>query len=94
MKHSKDLAAFAPHGIDEELKRLHYETANSVYAPTMAALLKYIPISQIMFGSDFPYVGVDDNVGRLQKIGLDFFQLNAIERDNALKLFARLKRRF
>jgi len=93
-KANKDLARVAPHGIDEELKRLHYETANSVYAPTMAALMKYVPVSQILLGSDYPYVAVEDNVERLQKIGLDFAQLNAIERDNAKKLFPRLNARF
>ena len=80
-----------PDGIDFELKRLHYETANSAYAPNMAALLKFVPISQVLFGSDFPYVSVTENVSDLGKVGLSAGDLRAIERDNALRLIARLK---
>jgi predicted TIM-barrel fold metal-dependent hydrolase len=80
-----------PDGIDFELKRLHYETANSAYAPNMAALLKYVPIAQVLFGSDFPYVSVTENVSDLGKAGLSADDLKAIERDNALRLIARLK---
>jgi predicted TIM-barrel fold metal-dependent hydrolase len=80
-----------PDGIDFELKRLHYETANSAYAPNMAALLKYVPISQVLFGSDFPYVSVTENVSDLGKVGLSADDLKAVESDNALRLIARLK---
>jgi predicted TIM-barrel fold metal-dependent hydrolase len=80
-----------PDGIDFELKRLYYETANSAYAPNMAALLKYVPIGQVLFGSDFPYVAVTENVSDLGKAGLSVDDRKAIERDNALRLIARLK---
>jgi 6-methylsalicylate decarboxylase len=90
-KNNKDLAAVAPKGIEAELQRLYYETANSAYPPTMAALMKFVPATQVLFGSDFPYVGVDDNVGRITKLGIPAAQMTAIERLNALKLFPRLK---
>jgi predicted TIM-barrel fold metal-dependent hydrolase len=80
-----------PDGIDFELKRLHYETANAAYAPNMAALLKYVPISQVLFGTDYPYVSVTENVSDLGKIGLSADDLKAIETDNAARLIARLK---
>ena len=48
---SKDRDQFAPKGLAYEFQRLHYETANSAYAPTMAALLKFVPASQILFGT-------------------------------------------
>jgi 6-methylsalicylate decarboxylase len=80
-----------PDGIDFELKRLHYETANSAYAPNMAALLKFVPISQVLFGSDFPYVSVTENVSDLGKIGLSAGDLKAVESDNAMRLIARLR---
>jgi predicted TIM-barrel fold metal-dependent hydrolase len=80
-----------PDGIDFELKRLHYETANSAFAPNMAALLRYVPISQILFGSDFPYVSVTENVSDLGKIELTPADRSAIESDNAIRLIARLK---
>jgi hypothetical protein len=42
-------------GIAEQFRRLHYDTANATSAPTMAALMKLVPTSQITFGSDYPY---------------------------------------
>jgi predicted TIM-barrel fold metal-dependent hydrolase len=86
-----NVAQNAPDGIDFELQRLFFETANAAYAPNMAALLKYMPLSQVMFGTDYPYVTVTENVGDLLKAGLPPDQLKAIEYENAQRLFPRLK---
>jgi predicted TIM-barrel fold metal-dependent hydrolase len=90
-KIQKTNADSLPDGIDFELKRLHYETANAAYAPNMAALLKYVPISQVLFGTDYPYVSVTENVSDLGKVGLSGDELKAVESDNAMRLIARLK---
>jgi len=87
----RNLKDLAPDGIDFELKRLHYEIANAAYAPNMAALLKYVSLSQVMFGTDYPYVKVTDNVSDLLHAGLTDAQIKAIDRDNALRLLPRLK---
>jgi predicted TIM-barrel fold metal-dependent hydrolase len=87
----KNLKELAPDGIDFELKRLHYETANAAYAPNLVALLKYVPLSQVMFGTDYPYVKVTDNASDLMHAGLSDAELKAIGRDNALRLLPRLK---
>jgi predicted TIM-barrel fold metal-dependent hydrolase len=86
----KDLAQIAPNGVIEEFRRLHYETANSAYAPTIAALRQFVPASQILFGTDFPYISVMDNVDRIGKLGIPAADLAAIEHNNAAKLFARV----
>jgi predicted TIM-barrel fold metal-dependent hydrolase len=86
-----DTAKILPNGIDYELRRLYYETANAAYAPNMAALLKYVPLSQVMFGTDYPYVTVTENVGDLLKAGLSAAELMAVEADNATKLMPRWK---
>ncbi len=88
-KHSPRLQEIAPHGIDHELTRLHYETANAYHAPNMAALLAYVPVSQVMFGTDYPYLTVGDNTEGLAKVvsGAD---LEAIRCGNALRMFPRL----
>jgi predicted TIM-barrel fold metal-dependent hydrolase len=57
----------------------------------LAALLKYVPLSQVMFGTDYPYVKVTDNAADLMRAGLSPDQLKAIDRENALSLLPRLK---
>jgi predicted TIM-barrel fold metal-dependent hydrolase len=87
----RNLPEALPNGIDHELKRLHYETANAAYAPNLAALLKLVPLAQILFGSDYPYVSVVDNLADLGNAGLARHEQIAIEQENAVRLFPRLK---
>jgi 6-methylsalicylate decarboxylase len=87
----KNQAQVVPDGIDFELKRLHYETANAAYAPNMAALLKFVPSSQVMFGTDYPYVSVLENAADLTKAGLSAADLQAVERETALRIMPQLK---
>lgn len=90
-KSRKDLADIAPEGIERELRRLHYDTANSASAPAMAALLKLVPASQVLFGSDFPYYTVTQNVDGFAALELGQAQRHAIDRGNAERLMPRLK---
>jgi 6-methylsalicylate decarboxylase len=86
---SSALAKVAPDGIEAELKRLYYDTANAAYRPTMAALLDFAPISQVLFGTDYPSVAVKTNVEDFAKISLTRAQRHAIERGNAVRLMPR-----
>ena len=85
-------AAIGPDGVEAELKKLYYDTANSAYAPTMAALLKLVPVSQVLFGSDYPYLTVGQNLDSMATVGLPESALRAIDRENALVLLPRLSR--
>jgi predicted TIM-barrel fold metal-dependent hydrolase len=87
----KNQAQVLPDGIDFELKRLYYETANAAYAPNLAALLKFAPVSQVLFGTDYPYVSVEENANDLMKTRLSSADLKSIETDNAIRLLPRLK---
>jgi 6-methylsalicylate decarboxylase len=87
----KIAAQVLPDGIDFELKRLYYETANAAYSPNIAALLKFTSASQILFGTDYPYVSVVENVADLAKSGLSPDDLKAAESENALRLMPHLK---
>jgi predicted TIM-barrel fold metal-dependent hydrolase len=84
------VAAFAPEGIDHELRRLYYDTADAAYAPSMAAIMSYVPASQILFGTDYPFVRVETNVSELQQRQLAPSELAAIQRDNVLRLMPQL----
>ena len=87
----KNQAQVLPDGIDFELKRLYYETANAAYSPNMAALLKFASASQVLFGTDYPYVSVVENANDLMKAGLSAADLKAVENENAIRLMPRLK---
>jgi predicted TIM-barrel fold metal-dependent hydrolase len=87
----KNLAEVAPEGIDAEFRRVYYETANSAYKPTMDALLDYVPLKQVMFGTDYPYVSVTENVADFNALHLNAAQTRGISRDNALRLFPGLE---
>jgi predicted TIM-barrel fold metal-dependent hydrolase len=76
--------SFAPDGIEAEFRRLHYDTANAS-APAMAALIKLVPTSQIIFGSDYPNFPLNQ-IETLRKMGLPAGDLQAIESGNAARL--------
>lgn len=84
-----NLKEFAPEGIIGELRRLHYDTANATSAPAMAALMKLVPTSQITYGSDYPYFGLEQFTD-LKKLGLSAEDLAAIGSGNAMRLLRRL----
>lgn len=87
----RNQAQVLPDGLDFELKRLYYETANAAYAPNIAALLKFAPTSQVLFGTDYPYASVAEHASDLMKAGLSAADLKAVENENALRLMPRLK---
>ena len=81
-----------PRGAMYELQKFYYYTAQAVSAPTLAALTKLIPTSHILFGTDYPFATAATNAKGLRDYGeLSATDIRAIERDNALPLFPRLK---
>jgi predicted TIM-barrel fold metal-dependent hydrolase len=87
----KNLAEVLPQGVEYELKRLYYDIAVSGYRPAVAALTGLIPMSQILFGSDFPYRPLGDSADTMAQLGLSQSDLAAIGRGNALGILPRLK---
>ena len=85
-KTNKDLSNFAPQGIPAEFAKLHFDTANAFFAPSMAALMELVPMSQILFGSDYPYFTLEENVAGLGEIRLNGAERQAINRGNAARL--------
>ena len=78
-----------PKGVYYELKKLHYDIANSTNASAMSALMNLVPTSQILFGSDTPYVPIAATANGLDKMTLPDDVRAAINRGNAEKLFPR-----
>jgi predicted TIM-barrel fold metal-dependent hydrolase len=76
---------FAPNGVMSELAKLHYDTANATSVPAMTALLKLTSVSNVTYGTDYPYFPTDQNKN-LQKLGLSAVDVSAIEHGNAARL--------
>jgi predicted TIM-barrel fold metal-dependent hydrolase len=87
----KNIAEKAPNGIEYELKRLHYDIAGTAYRPAIAALTSLVPTTQILFGSDNPFVPLADTAEGMMQLGFSGDDLARIGRDNALTLLPRLK---
>lgn len=81
---------FAPEGIEGELRRLYYDTANATFAPNISALLKLVPVSQVTYGTDYPYFGMNQ-FSDLKARGLSDADLKAIGSSNAMGLLPRLR---
>jgi predicted TIM-barrel fold metal-dependent hydrolase len=86
-----DIAKRLPNGLLYEVQKIYYDTA-SLYGPyPWPTLLKLVPVSHILFGSDFPFLSARDVAKGVSEAGLKSSELQAIERENALNLFPRLK---
>jgi predicted TIM-barrel fold metal-dependent hydrolase len=85
----KDAAQIAPQGYEAEFRRLYYDTANATHPASMAALLKLVPASQIVYGSDYPYVPMDTQIAALRGQGLSESIVSSIESANARRLLAK-----
>jgi 6-methylsalicylate decarboxylase len=82
-----------PCGWSAPSSRLYYDTALSTSEYVFAALREFVLTSQVLFGSDFPYVS--PGVLMAEKASLEHSRVlddtarAAIDRGNALELFPR-----
>lgn len=79
-----------PNGPMHELKKLFYETTLATSPMALSSLMHLVAASQVLFGSDFPFVQAVRSVEGLARYGFSADDLRAIERENALGLFPRL----
>jgi 6-methylsalicylate decarboxylase len=87
----KNIAEKAPNGIEYELNRLYYDIAGTAYRPAIAALTSFVPTTQILFGSDHPFVPLGETAEGMMQLGFSPEDLQRIGLDNALALLPRLK---
>ena len=80
-----------PQGAIETMRRLYYDIATSANPGAIAALRAVVPLSQILFGSDNPFVPLDFTAQSMDAFGFSEADARAINRENALRLFPRLR---
>ncbi len=77
----------------ETLARLYYDVALSGHPIPFAALRAIAPMSQILFGSDWPFTpefGVARNIAQVGALGLSESEAHALAHANAERMFPRL----
>ena len=80
-----------PGTVEWYFRRVFYDITASANPMCLAALTKLVPTSQILFGTDFPYVRIATTVDGYLKWGFSAKQMREINRENALRLLTRLK---
>jgi 6-methylsalicylate decarboxylase len=76
--------------VRSQLRRFYYDTALVANEITLSAMVKLMPVSQIVYGTDFPYEPAADYDRGLAAF-FNSGDLKAVYRDNALRLLPRLK---
>ena len=83
-----------PNGLIPELQKFYYDTAQAFSPYTLPSFKKLVPVSHIVFGTDYPLGGgsaAQVAKGLADNGGFTEAEMRAINRDNALELLPRLK---
>jgi predicted TIM-barrel fold metal-dependent hydrolase len=82
---------YVPNGVATELAKLYYDIAHGAFPANMAALLKLVPETQVLLGSDYPFEPMETTLNEIPGLGFTEKLLRSIERGNAEVLLPRLK---
>jgi predicted TIM-barrel fold metal-dependent hydrolase len=88
---SSEISARLPNGVWAEIRKLYFDTAQAANPWNFGATRTFVPIAQMLFGSDYPFVPAADTVRDLNELGLSESDLGAVSRNNALALFPQLQ---
>jgi predicted TIM-barrel fold metal-dependent hydrolase len=86
-----ELAARVPNGVRQELGKLYFDVVGITTPGALQAVLDIVPMSQLLFGTDYPFWKPEETIQGLAGLKLKPADLAAVERDNALKLLPGLK---
>src|SRR5581483_4286198 len=80
------------HDFQAEISAFYYDTAQTFHPVPMTALKHVVPLSQILFGTDYPYRSSRENTEGLMASGVfDAKELQAIKSENLQRLIPRLR---
>lgn len=80
-----------PNGVRHELAKFYYDMAQGNHPGALDALLRIAPVSQFLYGTDFPFrdgAEVNDALAKYERFTAA--ERHAIDRGNALRLMPRL----
>ena len=81
-----ELGARVPNGVMNELGKLYLDVVGVTTPGALKAILDIVPMSQLLFGTDYPFWPPETTIKGLAALNLSAADLAAIERGNALKL--------
>ena len=85
-KNRPELNARVPNGVMHELSKLYVDVVGVTTPGALKAVLDIVPMSHLLFGTDFPFWSPETTIKGLAGLKLSAADLRAIERDNALRL--------
>jgi predicted TIM-barrel fold metal-dependent hydrolase len=88
---SPEFAQRLPHGVLHELQRFYYDLAQASNPGATSSLMKLVKITQVLFGTDFPYNTAAAHIEGLAECGFTPAELRAIYYDNAARLLPRCR---
>ncbi|MGH7034104.1 MAG: amidohydrolase family protein, partial [Stellaceae bacterium] len=88
----KGMAAQVPAGVLHYLQRFHYDTAQAAHPWALASLMRLVAVSQVLFGTDFPWRMAAETAEGLRDFGFPAADLRAIDCGNAERLLPRWAR--
>ena len=83
---SPQFAPRLPNGVLHELQRFYYDLAQAADPGATASLMKLVQISQVLFGTDFPYATAAAHLEGLGQCSFSAEDMRAIHCDNAARL--------
>jgi 6-methylsalicylate decarboxylase len=92
VKESPEFQPILPEGFSAEAKKFYYDIAQAPERAPMSALKAVAPVSQMLFGTDWPHLTTEEHVSGLKDCGVfNAAELKAIDRDNAVRLMPTLR---
>ena len=81
-----------PNDFETEVGRFYYDTAQSFHPVPMTALRHVVPLSHIVYGTDYPYRSSPETInGLLSSKVFDSSEIQAIKADNSLTFLPRFR---
>jgi predicted TIM-barrel fold metal-dependent hydrolase len=78
-----------PEGVLTYLKRFYYDTAQAAHPWALASLMRLVAITQVVFGTDFPWRTAAETARQLKEYGFSADELRAIDNGNIERLLPR-----